>query len=137
MLSAWFKPFTKTNSKYQEQIYQVILFLRCRKLLLNRRNLVNCGEKGTETPNPGKFRKENSMGRETGKRAPETGGNREKHDKKNRDQCAVHILYSKKNKMASVSMLSEIKLLFGPLVSQLVWYILKHLFTTIHLHFGE
>ena len=84
------------------------------------------------------------MGRETGKRAPETGGNREKHDKKNRDQCAVHILYSKKSKMASVSMLSEIKLLFGPLVSQLVWYILKlQLFTSVSVkvvdiyHFGE
>ena len=58
----------------------------------------------------------------------------------------------KKNQMAFVGMLSHIKLLFGPLVIQLVWYILKQLFTsvsekvvdiylaastTIHLHFGE
>ena len=63
----------------------------------------------------------------------------------------------KKNKMAFVGILSEIKLLFGPLFIQLVWYILKQLFTsvsvkvvdiylavaarqistTIHLHFGE
>ena len=63
----------------------------------------------------------------------------------------------KKNKMAFVGMLSQIKLLFGPLFIQLVWYILKQLFTsvsvkvvdiylaaaarqistTIHLHFGE
>ena len=76
------------------------------------------------------------MGRETGKRAPETGGNREKHDKKNRDQCAVHILYSKKSKMASVGMLSEIKLPFGPLVSQLVWYIMTKT-PIIHLSVGE
>ena len=40
--------------------------------------------------------------------------------------------------------LSQIKLLFGPLVIQLVWYILKQLFTSvlvkvvdIYLHFGE
>ena len=50
----------------------------------------------------------------------------------------------KKNKMAFVGMLSQIKLLFGPLVIQLVWYILKQLFTSvsvkvvgIYLHFGE
>ena len=64
----------------------------------------------------------------------------------------------KKNKMAFVGTLSQIKLLFGPLVIQLVWYILKQLFTsvsvkavdiysrrfaarqistTIHLHFGD
>ena len=51
----------------------------------------------------------------------------------------------KKNKMAFVDILSQIKLLFGPLVIQLVWYILKQLFTsvsvemveTINLHFGE
>ena len=54
-----------------------------------------------------------------------------------------------KNKMAFVATFSQIKLLFGPLVIQLVWYILKQLFTslsvkvarwistTIHLHFGE
>ena len=50
----------------------------------------------------------------------------------------------KKNKMAFVGMLSQIKLLFGPLVAQLVWYILKQLFTSmsmkvadIYLYFGE
>ena len=50
----------------------------------------------------------------------------------------------KKNRMAFVSILSQIKLLFGPLVIQLVWYILKQLFTSlsvkvvdIYLHFGE
>ena len=49
-----------------------------------------------------------------------------------------------KNKMAFVGILSKIKLLFGPLVIQLVWYILKQLFTSasvkvvdIYLHFGE
>ena len=49
-----------------------------------------------------------------------------------------------KHKMAFVGILSQLKLLFGPLVIQLVWYILKHLFTSvsvkvvdIHLHFGE
>ena len=50
----------------------------------------------------------------------------------------------KKNKMAFVGIFSQIKLLFGPLVIQLVWYILKQLFTSvsvkvvdIYLHFGE
>ena len=50
----------------------------------------------------------------------------------------------KKNKMAFVGVLSQIKLLFGPLVIQLVWYILKQLFTSvsvkvvdIYLHFSE
>ena len=50
----------------------------------------------------------------------------------------------KKNKMAFVGRLSEIKSLFGPLVIQLVWYILKQLFISvsvkvvdIYLHFGE
>ena len=33
----------------------------------------------------------------------------------------------KKNKMAFVGILSQLKLLSGPLVIQLVWYILKHL----------
>ena len=49
-----------------------------------------------------------------------------------------------KNKMAFVGILSQIKLLFGPLVTQLVWYTLKQLFTSvsvkvvdIYLHFGE
>ena len=50
----------------------------------------------------------------------------------------------KKTKMAFVGILSQIKLLFGPLVIQLVWYTLKQLFTSvsvnvvdIYLHFGE
>ena len=50
----------------------------------------------------------------------------------------------KKNKMAFVGILSQIELLFGLLVIQLVWYILKQLFTSvsvkvedIYLHFGE
>ena len=36
-----------------------------------------------------------------------------------------------KNKMAFVGILSQIKLLFGPLVIQFVWYILKQLFTSV------
>ena len=50
----------------------------------------------------------------------------------------------KKNKMAFAAIFSQIKLLFEPLVIQLVWYILKQLFTSvsvkvvdIYLHFGE
>ena len=50
----------------------------------------------------------------------------------------------KKNKMAFVAVFSQIKLLFGPPVIQLVWYVLKQLFTSasvkvvdIYLHFGE
>ena len=50
----------------------------------------------------------------------------------------------KKNIMAFVGTFSQMKLLFGPLVIQLVWYILKQLFTSvsvkvvdINLHFGE
>ena len=50
----------------------------------------------------------------------------------------------KKKRMAFVIILSQIKLLFGPLVIQLVWYILKQLFTSvsvkvvyIYLHFGK
>ena len=46
--------------------------------------------------------------------------------------------------MAFVAIFSQMKLLFGPLVIQLVWYILKQLFTAvsvkvmdIYLHFGE
>ena len=64
-----------------------------------------------------------------------------------------------KYKMAFVAIFSQMKLFFGPLVIQLVWYILKQLFTSvsvkvvdinlaasrlgkypplsIHLHFGE
>ena len=41
----------------------------------------------------------------------------------------------KKNKMAFVGKLSQIKLFFGPLVIQLVWYILKQNF--ILLSVGE
>ena len=37
----------------------------------------------------------------------------------------------KKNKMAFVGIFSQIKLFFGPLVIQLVWYILKQLFTSV------
>ena len=37
----------------------------------------------------------------------------------------------KKKKMAFVSILSQIKLLFGPLVIQLARYILKQLFTSV------
>ena len=46
--------------------------------------------------------------------------------------------------MAFVGILSQTKLLFGPLVIQLVWYILKQLFTSvsvkvvdIYLHLNE
>ena len=49
-----------------------------------------------------------------------------------------------RNKMAFAGILSQINLLFGPLVIQLVWYILKQLFTSvsvkvvdIYLYFGE
>ena len=37
----------------------------------------------------------------------------------------------KKNKMVFVGILSQIKLLFGPLVIQLVWYIPRQLFTSV------
>ena len=50
----------------------------------------------------------------------------------------------KKNKIAFVGILSQIKLLFGSLGVQLVWYILKQLFTSvsvkvmdIYLHYDE
>ena len=36
----------------------------------------------------------------------------------------------KKNKMFFVGILSQIKLLFGPLVIQLVWYVLNQLLTS-------
>ena len=46
--------------------------------------------------------------------------------------------------MAFAGILAQINLLFGPLVIQFVWYILKQLFTSvsvkvvdIYLHFGE
>ena len=35
------------------------------------------------------------------------------------------------NNMAFFGILSQLKLLFGPLVIQLVWYILKQLFTSV------
>ena len=38
--------------------------------------------------------------------------------------------------MAFVGILSQIKLLFGPLVIQLVWYILKQLFTEVEVNSG-
>ena len=43
------------------------------------------------------------------------------------------------NKMAFVAIFSEIKLLFGPLVIQLVWYVLKqyYILYIIHLTVGE
>ena len=45
------------------------------------------------------------------------------------------VLYTseqpKKNKMAFVGIFSQTKLLFGPLVIQLVWYIFKQLFTSV------
>ena len=58
------------------------------------------------------------------------------------------VLYTseqpKKNDMAFVGVLSQIKLLFGSLVIRLVWYILKQLFTSvsvlvvdIYLYFSE
>ena len=37
----------------------------------------------------------------------------------------------KKNKMAFVGVVSQVKVLFGQLVIQLVWYILKQLFTSV------
>ena len=37
----------------------------------------------------------------------------------------------KKNKIALVGIFSQIKLVFGPLVIQLVWYILKQLLTSV------
>ena len=50
----------------------------------------------------------------------------------------------KKNKVAFVAILSQLKLLFGLLVIQPVWYILKQLFTSVSVkvvdiypHFGE
>ena len=39
----------------------------------------------------------------------------------------------KKNKIAFVGILSQRKLLFGPLVIQLVWYILKQLLTEVEM----
>ena len=39
----------------------------------------------------------------------------------------------KKNRMAFVAIFSQIKLLFGPLVNQLVWHIVKQLFTSVSL----
>ena len=46
--------------------------------------------------------------------------------------CRVFVSEQpKKKKMAFVSILSQIKLLFGPLAIQLVRYILKQLFTSV------
>ena len=49
-----------------------------------------------------------------------------------------------RNKMAFLGILSQIELVFGSLVIQLVWYMLKQLFISvlvkvvdISLHFGE
>ena len=46
-------------------------------------------------------------------------------------QVLFTIKQPKKNKMAFVSVLSQIKLLFGAPVIQLVWYIPKQLFTSV------
>ena len=46
-------------------------------------------------------------------------------------QVLVKSEQPKENKIASVGILSQKKLLFGPLVLQLVWYILKQLFTSV------
>ena len=65
-----------------------------------------------------------------------------------RSEVISQVLFTseqpKKNKMAFVGILQQIKLLFGPLVIQPVWYIPKQLFTSvsvkvvdIYLHFGE
>ena len=65
-----------------------------------------------------------------------------------RSEVISEVLFTseqpKKNKIAFASILSQIKLLFGWLVIQLVWYILKRLFTSvlvkvadIYLHLGE
>ena len=59
-------------------------------------------------------------------------------------QVLFNFQQPKKNKMVFVGILSQIKLLFFPLVVQLVWYILKQLFTSvsvkvtdIYLHYSE
>ena len=63
-------------------------------------------------------------------------------------EVIIQVLFTseqpKKNKMDFVGVLSQIKLLFAPLVIQLVWYILKQLFTSVSAkvmdikpHFGE
>ena len=41
----------------------------------------------------------------------------------------IHLRAAKKK--AFVGILSQIKLLFGPLVIHIVWYILKQLFTSV------
>ena len=43
----------------------------------------------------------------------------------------IHLRAAEENKMAFVGTLWQIKLLFGPLVIQLVWYIPKQLFTEV------
>ena len=63
-------------------------------------------------------------------------------------EVIIQVLFTseqpKENKTVFVGTLSQIKSLFGQLVIQLVWYILKQLFTSvsvkvvdIYLHFGE
>ena len=65
-----------------------------------------------------------------------------------RSELISQVLFTseqrKKNKMAFVGILPQIKLFFGPLVIQLVWYIPKQLFSSvlvkvvdIYLHFGK
>ena len=46
-------------------------------------------------------------------------------------QVLVASEQPQKNKMAFLGILSQINLLFEPLVIQLVWYILKQLFTSV------
>ena len=60
------------------------------------------------------------------------------------DQVLFTSEQPKENKMAFVAIFSQIKLPFGRLIIQLMWYILKQLFTSvsvkvvdIYLHFGE
>ena len=43
----------------------------------------------------------------------------------------------KKSKMAFVGILSQTKILFGPLVIELVWCILKQLFTSVSGKVGD
>ena len=59
---------------------------------------------------------------------------------------AEYLRAPEENKMAFVGILSQWKLLIGPLVIQLAWYILKQLIlptpvsvkvVDIYLHFGE
>ena len=63
-------------------------------------------------------------------------------DDQKKNGCSQNVF--QENKTAFNGILSQIKLLFGPLVIQLGWYILKQLFTSvsvkvldIYLHFGQ